>query len=115
MHADGAQAHVMRKRTLIGTWLVLMVLTVLTVAATAIDLGLEGNLAVAMFIAVIKATIVALIYMHLWGDRRINMLVFFASIGFVILFVGITSMDVGDYQKDIIAKPTANVSAGAGN
>ena len=54
--------------------LVLLVLTIITVGASYIDFG-EGNVAIALFIATIKATVVALFFMHLRHDRPVNAII----------------------------------------
>src|SRR5262245_18307381 len=49
----------------------LMVFTIITVAASYLDLGRPGNITLAMIIATIKATLVALIFMHLSHERKV--------------------------------------------
>lgn len=56
----------------------LMVLTVITVAVSRIDLG-AFNTAVAMAIAVIKATVVILWFMHVIHSPRLTWIVVIAS------------------------------------
>lgn len=85
---------------LVSVFLALLVLTVVTVAVAYVDLG-ELNLVVAMGIASVKATLVALFFMHLAHDSGFNRLAFFMSFVFVGLFVTITMMDSGQYQKDL--------------
>ena len=93
-------AHVTPVPALIGVWLALMVLTAATVAAVYIDLG-SVNLWIAMGIASVKATLVALFFMHLWYDRTFNLLVFVVSFLFVTLFVGLALMDTMEYQPEV--------------
>jgi cytochrome c oxidase subunit 4 len=90
---------------LVGIFLALIVLSFITVAAASIDFG-ELNLFVALGIATVKATLVALFFMHLAHDRGFNTLAFFGSFFFVTLFVGITLMDSGQYQASIEWKET---------
>jgi len=85
--------HIMSPKVLIGTWLALMALTGLTVAAIKVDLGAQANLIVAMAIAAAKAMLVCLIFMHLWFDQKYNVMVFFGSVIFVVLFISITFID----------------------
>lgn len=96
--------HVMSVKQLIGTWAALMVLTAATVGATLVDFGSQINFAIAMVVAVAKATIVAAIFMHLLYDRRYNLLIFITSILAVFLFVSITLNDVSSYQDDLVAR-----------
>ncbi|MCA9629328.1 MAG: cytochrome C oxidase subunit IV family protein, partial [Myxococcales bacterium] len=81
----------------------LMVLTVLTVSVTHFDMGYTVNLVVAMVIATIKASLVMLFFMHLWWDKRFNVLIFLGSFLFLALFVGLTVNDRGEYQQNINA------------
>ena len=66
---------------------ILLVLTIITVGAAYVNLG-AGNVVVALFIATIKATLVALFFMHLRWDKPVNGIV--AMAGF--LFLGIFLM-----------------------
>src|SRR5690606_36856951 len=97
-HDDHGLAHTMPIKGLIGVWAALMVFTVLTVSVTAFDLGYRMNLVVAMVIATIKAALVMLFFMHLWWDKRFNVLMFVGSFLFVALFVGLVLNDRGEYQ-----------------
>ena len=55
--------HISPTRTYIGVWIALMCLTVLTAGVSRIDLG-PFNTVVALVIATCKASVVALIFMH---------------------------------------------------
>ena len=102
-HDDHGLAHTMPIKGLIGVWAALMVLTVLTVSVTRFDMGYTLNLVIAMVIATVKAALVMLFFMHLWWDKRFNVLIFLSSFLFVALFVGLTVNDRGEYQRDINA------------
>ena len=107
-HADHAHGHephpevghVVPVRYLYAAGLALLVLTVVTVAVRYVDLG-EANMPVALGIALVKATIVALIFMHLRWDRPFNLLVLVGSILFVLLLIAFASMDVHQYEPTI--------------
>ena len=80
------------KRTLIA----LLILTVITVAVARVDLSAYGeglNLIVAMFVAIIKATLVCCFFMGLKYDRIFNVLVFLSSIFFLFFFFALTFSD----------------------
>jgi cytochrome c oxidase subunit IV len=94
-------AHVMPVRLLVGVWVALMILTVVTVAVTSVDLGSRGNLIVAMAIATVKAGLVVTYFMHLRWDRPFNALVFVGSLLFVTLFISMTLFDKSEYEHDI--------------
>ena len=63
----------------IVVFIVLMVLTVVTVAASRIDLGVGLNTLIAMAIAVVKATVVILWFMHVIHSPRLTWIVVIAS------------------------------------
>ena len=100
-HHGDEIAHVTPVRLLIGVWGALMVLTVITVAATSIDLGSRTNLIIAMLIATVKAGLVVTYFMHLRWDRPFHTLVFLGSLLFVSLFISMTLFDKSEYEPDI--------------
>jgi cytochrome c oxidase subunit IV len=95
-------SHVTPVPLMIGVFVSLLALTWITVAVTAIDLGYAGNIILGMFIATIKATLVALYFMHLRWEKPLNVIVATSSLLFALLFVAITLMDRGEYRQDII-------------
>lgn len=92
--------HLVSYQTLFGTGAALLVLTVITVAARYIDLG-EANIYLAIGIAVVKATLVSLFFMHLRWDRPFNLMVLVGSMLFVILMMCFCMMDVGQYMPSL--------------
>lgn len=99
---DHGLAHVAQVKVLLGTWGALMFLTVMTVAATKIDFGASTNLAIAMAIAVTKATLVVLFFMHLFYDKLFHSVLLVGGVLAASLFVGFTLMDSGQYQETVI-------------
>jgi len=93
--------HVVPAWVLLATWGALIVLTYITVAATKIDLG-SLNLWIALGIATVKASLVALYFMHLRYDKPVNAVVFVGALCFVALFVVFTLMDTGYYEPQLI-------------
>jgi cytochrome c oxidase subunit IV len=71
----------------VKTLIALLILTVITVGASYIDFG-SGNIVIALFIASIKASLVALFFMHLRYEKPVNAVI--ACSGF--LFLGIFIM-----------------------
>jgi cytochrome c oxidase subunit 4 len=71
----------------VKTLLALLFLTIVTVGASYVDFG-SGNVVIALFIATIKATLVALFFMHLRYEKPVNAVI--ATAGF--LFLGIFLM-----------------------
>jgi cytochrome c oxidase subunit IV len=107
-------AHVATIKTLVATGGILLLLTLLTVLATKIDFGANINLAVAMVIAVTKATLVVLFFMHLRYDRLFHTVVFVSALCAASLFVGFTLMDTSQYQHTNIWDPMAPPPAPVG-
>lgn len=102
---DHGLGHVAPVKVLLGTWIALMILTVVTVGATRIDLGASFNLGLAMFIAVIKATLVVLYFMHLRYDRVFHSVLLIGGLLAASLFVGFALFDSNQYQHSIIWDP----------
>ena len=96
---DHGLSHVASVKVLLGTGGTLLFLTIVTVLATKVDFGPSMNLAIAMFIAVIKATLVVLFFMHLKYDKVFHSVIFVSAILAAALFVGFTMMDSGQYQQ----------------
>jgi len=94
-------AHPVPLWLLIAVFLALIVLTVVTVAATAIDLG-HLNVWVALAIAAVKGVLVAEIFMHLHWDRPFHRIALLSAVVFVALFIGIAMLDRVTYLPDLI-------------
>jgi len=87
-HTENTHAHGgSESRTYFVTLVALLILTIITVAASYVDFG-AGNIVIALFIATVKASLVALIFMHLNHEKPINAVI--AVAGF--LFLGIFLM-----------------------
>ena len=101
-HADDHPivGHVVPYSTLFATAGVLLFLTVVTVAVRWVDLG-ELNIVVALGIAAVKATLVALYFMHLRWDKPFNAITFVGSILFVALFMAFALMDTHAYDDSM--------------
>ncbi len=102
-------AHVVAPRILLGVFGALVVLTALTVAVSYFDLG-ELNLIVALSIATVKASLVALWFMHLRYDSGIYSFIFLVGVVFLGLFLIITMLDSVQYQPNIEKWQKAQVS-----
>jgi cytochrome c oxidase subunit 4 len=70
----------------------LMALTALTVAVAFVDLG-RLNVVVALAVAVLKASLVVLFFMHVKYASRLTQLVVIASIAWLAILFGITLSD----------------------
>ncbi len=100
------------------TLLTLLVLTGITVGAAGIQFGSgAANIVIALTIATIKATLVALFFMHLAHDKPVNAII--ASAGFIFLgiFLLFDFLDVGTrvnlqpHNMPAMAQPTPTPSS----
>jgi cytochrome c oxidase subunit 4 len=79
-------------RTYVAVWIALLVLTGLTVAISKIELG-EFNFIVAMTIAVIKASLVALIFMNVKGSSSMTKLFVGAGLLWLVILISLILSD----------------------
>ncbi len=93
--------HVVPLKLLVGVLGALLVLTFVTVAVTWVDLG-SFNLIVALAIALVKASLVLLYFMHLRWDRPFNAVIIISSLAMVMLFVALCMLDTYHYAADEI-------------
>lgn len=93
----GPRPHVLPASVLLRTAAALIALTVVTAASSRIDLG-ALNVVVALAIACLKATVVALFFMHLKYGSRFRAVVLVASVLFAALLVGLVVFDTTQYQ-----------------
>lgn len=99
-HSHGI-SHTASTKVLLGTFGALMVLTIITVAATLVDFGSSMNLILAMLVATVKATLVCMYFMHLKYDKVIYTVALLSAVLFALLFVSFALMDSAEYQVDI--------------
>lgn len=109
-HGHGV-GHVVSPKILIATCIALLVLTAITVLVAYIDFSqyniYELNIIVALTVAVIKASLVCLFFMHLYWDRPFNSFVLVMSLAFVALFMGFAMIDVSEYSPSFVpGEPT---------
>jgi len=92
----------------LAVFVALLALTALTTGVAFIDLGGIGNVAVALTIAVIKAVLVTLYFMHLRYSSRLTMV--FAAAG--IFWLGIMiALTLSDYlSRDWVSRVEAVVN-----
>ena len=91
-HAESHAHHITAFKTLLGTFLALVALTVVTVVTSQIELG-SLNVPLALGIAVTKATLVAAFFMALKYDNKVNFLVLMVGLIMVVVFITFTLFD----------------------
>jgi len=108
--AAEAAPHALPASVLLGTAGALLALTAVTVASSRLDLG-PFNVVLALAIAGLKASLVAMFFMHLKYESRFQAVVFVAGLFFVALFVGFVVFDTTQYQPDLRAAVEAAAAA----
>jgi cytochrome c oxidase subunit 4 len=103
-HASGHDQapHVLPPRVLLATFAALVALTLATVITSRLDLG-AFNIVLALAIAALKATLVAMFFMHLRYEHRFEAVIFVSALFFAVLFVGLVVFDTTQYQPDLRA------------
>ena len=97
-HTPGELApHVISPLVLVATFVALILLTGLTVGVTAFDFGYNINLIVALSIAVVKAVLVVMFFMHLKYDSPFYSVIVTLCLVFVGIFIVFTILDTGAY------------------
>ena len=84
--------HVVSTRTYYVIFIILMVLTAVTVWVATLDLG-RLNIVAALAIAVIKATLVLLYFMHLRHSPRLTWLIVSVAFVWLLILIGLTMSD----------------------
>ena len=84
--------HVLPLRIYFGVFFALLVLTGTTVGVAFIDLGPFNNV-VALGVAVLKATLVILFFMHVRYSTRLTAVVIASGIFWLAIMVGLTFVD----------------------
>ncbi len=103
-----AQAHAHGKHPTAKTFLMvliaLLVLTAVTVAAAGIHFGSPTvNAVIALLIASVKGSLVALFFMHLRYDKPVNAVIFCSGLLFLALFLIFCYIDVGSREVTVPA------------
>lgn len=91
-HTASHGHHITAFKTLLGTFVALVTLTVITVVTSQIDLG-GFNVPLALSIAVGKASLVVAFFMALKYDNRVNFVVLLVGLLMVVVFIVFTLFD----------------------
>ena len=105
-HEHGAVDHIVPIKMLVGTCIVLLFMTAVTVWVAQLDFNILNipsmNLLVALAVASVKVFIVSMIFMHLRWDRSFIGFLFVVSCLLVFLFIGFALTDTAENEPDII-------------
>jgi cytochrome c oxidase subunit 4 len=100
----GNAPHVASVGTYVAVFLALMVFTAITVGVAFVDLGPLNNV-VAMAIAISKAAMVVLIFMHVKHNSRLIKLTVVAGFGWLFLLFAYTMADYLTRGWDAFSRP----------
>jgi len=84
--------HILPRSLYFGIFGLLMVLTVITVAAAFVDLG-NMNIVVAIGIAIVKATFVILFFMHVKYSSKLTWVVVGAGVFWLLILLSLLMLD----------------------
>ena len=90
--SETAAHHILPIRLYVLIWAILMALTLTTVLASEVELGVF-NIVVALVIATIKGTLVVLFFMHLRYSSKLTMVTVVASIFWLGILFALTLTD----------------------
>lgn len=91
--SDSHKHFIVPTKYYVGTFVALLILTVLTVAISRVDLG-ALNVPVALFIAFVKMSFVLLFFMGLRWDKPMSLILAISSLFCIGLFLAFTFADV---------------------
>lgn len=91
-HADLGHEHVTPLGVYLGIFGALMALSAITVAVAWVDLG-TLNILVALGVAVLKATLVVLYFMHLKYSSKLTWIVVASGMFWLVILLGMTMVD----------------------
>src|SRR6266850_1131280 len=86
-------AHEITKSTYYKVFAALMALLVVTVVATYIPWGSRIGIVIAMAVAIVKATLVVLYFMHIKGSSGLTKVFVVAGLAWLAILMGITLAD----------------------
>ncbi len=92
MNLANTQHHIIPLRIYFRVFIALIILTGVTIGVSFIDLG-GFNMVTALIIAGAKASLVAMFFMHLLYDRKMNLAIFLTAILFLVIFIVFTMFD----------------------
>lgn len=99
--------HIVPKKTYYAVFGALMVLTALTVFVARFDLPGILNITVALTVAVIKATLVVLYFMHVRYSSRLTQVIVAAGLFWLVIMLVLTA---SDYVTRNLLAPVARIS-----
>ena len=93
MGKAGHHNHIIPLKVFVNVFIALLVLTVITVAASRVDFG-AANAFVAMLIATVKAGLVMAYFMHLKYDDKLYLLTILLGVFFLVVMFFFSQLDI---------------------
>lgn len=93
-----SHAHATSPSTYLKVLGMLLALTVMTVTAAGMDFG-SGNVVIALGIASIKGSLVALFFMHLRHDKPMIAVIFVTGMAILAVFLTFCLLDTGSRER----------------
>ncbi len=90
---ENEERHVVKSRTFIAVWAVLLCLTALTIEAAHLRMG-EWSMLANILIASTKASLVLWFFMHLKYERKLFKVLFLVPIATITIIIGLTFFDI---------------------
>ncbi len=88
-----SENHVTGSGTYVAVWVALIILTIITVVASYVHFG-TFNLVIALGIASLKASLVALYFMHLKFEEKITWVFFLYPLALLAILISLSMSDV---------------------
>jgi cytochrome c oxidase subunit 4 len=85
--------HVIPPRTYLAVYVTLIVLTISTLGIASLELGEQAHLWVGLTIAVVKAGLVVLIFMHVWYSSRLTWVVALSGLLWLAILIAYVMTD----------------------
>lgn len=92
--AHGEHPHITPYWTMLWVFVILLILTALTVWTSRLPMTETMHIVMALTIAVVKALLVGGFFMHLVYDKAMNTIVVAATLFAVVLFIGLSVIDI---------------------
>jgi len=98
----GGEHHIVPKRIYFAVFFALIVLTWVTTFVSRVDLG-RWNIFVALAIAICKASLVVLFFMHIWYSSKLTKMIISCAVFWLILLLFITMTDI--WTRNLMGVP----------
>ena len=103
MSAESAEEIQKHKKLYLGVFYALMVLTVVTWAASFLPVGMAAAVMIAMAIAIVKSSLVIGFFMHMIGEKKVIVWAMLLCLTFFAVLMVVPVLTVEDGAGDRVA------------